>query len=344
MINIFAKRNIGSSEVQIVVGDIVDQPDDAIVNATNAKLLEGPGVSAAIFRAAVTKEIENACKTLAPIGVSDAVITPGFLLPNPHIIHCCGPQYNKDSDAKEKLESCYRNILALAEENQVSSLAIPAISTGAYGFPSAEATRICINVIKESSPKLDSLKTIRLVVRDKVIAKIYASYLMEVVPLPDNAVRVDFDAQFSQEQFQRIRKGFIGDQDYKWFFYFDDPWLYIFRAARWVGQCWWFLKFEPTENGYKVAEAWADSESMSWLKKDFSDMLHFLIYSYLPDSHGNINEYTPLMGDISNSYCVLSNSHVKLSINNAPISNAEVKALGARLMALADKLEINQQK
>lgn len=336
MTKVYASRNIGVAEIQIVIGDIVEQPDmDAIVNSANSKLLSGSGVSAAIFRAAGAKELANACGGIAPIGVSDAVITPGFFLPNRHIIHCCGPQYNKDSDAKEKLASCYLNILTLAEKNQISSLAIPAISTGAYGFPIEESTRICINVVKESSPELDSLKTIRFVVRDETIAKIYARYLMEVIPLPDKAVRVAFDAQFSLEKFQRIRKGFVGDHDNKWFFYFEEPWLYIFRAGRHCGQCWWFLKFEPIIDEYKVAEAWADSEALQWLKQDFSEFLYWLIDEYLPCG----GEYQSLMDNVFASYCVLRKGRVKLAIN-ATISDADMRQLGLKLIEQANQLHV----
>ncbi len=181
---------------------------------------------------------------------------------------------------------------------------------------------------------LDGLKTIRFVVRDETIAKIYARYLMEVIPLPDKAVKVAFDAQFSADQFQRIRKGFMGDQDNKWFMYFDAPWFYIFRAGRWVGQCWWFLKFEQIGDEYSVVEAWADSESLQWLKQDFSECLYRLIDECLPSG----GEYQTLMDDVSVSFCILRKGRVKLEINSESISVADMRDLGARLIELADSL------
>ncbi len=88
MTTVYASRNIGVAEIQIVIGDIAEQPDmDAIVNSANSKLLSGSGVSEAIFRAAGAKELANACGGIAPIGVGDAVVTPGFLLPNRYIVH-----------------------------------------------------------------------------------------------------------------------------------------------------------------------------------------------------------------------------------------------------------------
>lgn len=313
MSKIYASRNIGVSEIQIVIGDIVEQPDmDAIVNSSNSKLFSGSGVSAAIFRAAGAQKLADACGEIAPIGVGDAVITSGFLLPNRFIVHCCGPQYNKDPNPEDKLASCYLNILTLAEEKQIASLAIPAISTGAYGFPIEESIGICINVIKESGPKLDSLKTIRFVVRDETTADIYARYLMEVIPRPDKAVRVALDAQFSQKQFQRIQKGFIGDQDYKWFMYFESPWLYIFRGGRWAGNCWWFLRFEPFDEGYKVAEAWADNE---WEAGKNSQFLYWLIDDYLPIEGGNGRQYKSILGELG-FYCTLRKNRVKLEMSS----------------------------
>lgn len=155
-----------------------------------------------------------------------------------------------------------------------------------------------------------------------------------MIPLPEKAVRLDFDAQFSHEQFQRIREGFIGDHDNKWFFYFEEPWLYIFRADRHCGQCWWFLKFEPISDGYKVAEAWADSESLQWLNQDFSEFLYLLIDEYLPSS----GEHRSLLNDISASYCVLRKGRVKLAID-ATISVADMRRLGLKLIEQANQLD-----
>jgi O-acetyl-ADP-ribose deacetylase (regulator of RNase III) len=338
MTTVFASRNIGVAEIQIVIGDIAEQPDmDAVVNSASSKLLSGSGVSAAIFRAAGV-ELANACGGIAPISVSDAVITPGFLLPNCYIVHCCGPQYKKDSDPQGKLASCYRNTLEIASQNKITALAIPAISTGAYGFPIEEATQICITTIKEESPAFGSLKLIRFVVRDEAIAKVYEHHLLQTVPLPDKAVRVAFDAQqFTLEQFQRIRNGFIGDQDNKWFEYFEEPWLYIYRGSRWVGQCWWFLKFEPSGDGYKMVEAWVDDESLKWSREKYSQFIYQVIDTYLPGGSRNDEPNRIIMDEIA-SYCVLRRGDVDLVLNSSSISLADMKELGMRLIVLADSL------
>ncbi|MBU0595048.1 MAG: ADP-ribosylglycohydrolase family protein [Gammaproteobacteria bacterium] len=357
MTKVYASRIIGPAEIQVVIGDIAEQSDmDAVVNAANPNLLNGSGVSGAIFRAAGAQKLAQACRELAPINVGDAVITPGFSLPNPHIIHCCGPRFNKDPDAEEKLAACYWNILSLADKSQIHSLAIPAISTGEYGFPIEEATRICINVIKATGSEFEKFTTIRFVVCDEKTAAIYARHLLETISLPENAFRFFFDARFSPEQSQRIRKGFIGDQDYKWFFYFEDPWLYVFRGCRTLGRCVWFLKLQSADAGYKVSEAWVDDEFFQWFPSwrgntRPDNFLHELISGYL-GIHGFLLrassqltdkfEFTPLDEDSSCSYCVLPDGRVKVALSPYPFSGNEVRNLGLRLIELADEMIARQ--
>lgn len=334
MVDIYAKRNIGVAEVQIVIGDIVNQADiGTIVNATNSHLHPDGGVSGAVFQVAGADELTTACRKFAPINVGEAIITPGFSLPNSNIIHCCGPNFKSDPDAEENLSSCYWKILSLAAKSNITSLAIPAISTGAYAFPVEDATRICIKVIKEASPDFGCISIIRFVIQDEATAIIYSRYLFEEIPLPENATRIVFDARFSNSQFQRIRKGFIGDQDNKWFMYFDDPWLYVFRASRWVGQCWFFLKFESIVDDYKVAEAWADSDSLRGFNMDFSEFLYTLIDDYLPGGHN----YISFVEDGHGTYRLLRNGKIDISLSLKSISIEGVRKLGDKLIGLSNQ-------
>lgn len=338
MTKVYVRRSIGIAEIQIVIGDISNQPDiAAVVNASNPKLRMGSGVSGAIFRAAGVEALSNACTPLAPIAVGDAVITSGFGLPNSHIIHCCGPQYKEGSDENGNLGLCYWNILQLAEKNKIASLAIPAISTGAFGFPIEDATRICIDTIKETSPDFDNLKILRFVVPNENIAKIYSEALLENIPIPINAVKVDFEAFLSESQFQTIRRGFFGDQDSKWFFYYDEPWLYIFRGVRrkgeYTGFCYWYINFQPEVLGYKVAEAWID-ESLHSSPNEDKDRLSSLIFDYL--LHEDL--FISLGESKSNSYRLLPSGKIIISICSEPVYLDEVKALGLQLIDLADTL------
>lgn len=341
MSNIVSSRNIGTAEIQIVIGDIANQPDmAAIVNASNTKLRMGSGVSGAIFRAAGIDKLTQACTPLAPIEVGMAVITPGFNLPNRFIIHCCGPQYEENSDDKEKLVSCYRNTLSHAESHEISSLAIPAISTGVHGFPIDQATRICINTIKEFSPNFDKLKIIRFVVSDETTANIYTRHLQEEIPIPKNAVKVVFNAHFSQAQFLQIRKGYIsGCMECKWYFYFDDPWLYIFYHDRRDGVCHWFLKFQSVDIGFRVTEAWNDRFWEEDKQRIYS--LYWLLYDYLLDESQFAKE-VEFDAPTSSSYYVLQSGRVKLNVSSEPLFVDEVRNLGLQLIQLADKLNTRQ--
>lgn len=121
--------------IECLQGDIARQPDvEAIVNAANAQLRIGGGVAGAIHRAA-GPGLEEECRPFAPIQPGEAVITGGHELPNRHVIHCLGPVYGVDKPADWLLASCYRNALQLAEQHGIRSLAFPAISTGAFGYP-----------------------------------------------------------------------------------------------------------------------------------------------------------------------------------------------------------------
>lgn len=134
----------------IVRNDITKMKVDAIVNAANTELLMGGGVCGAIFKAAGEKELQEACKALAPIKTGSAVITPGFQLPAKWIIHTAGPVYQDGKRGEpEQLAACYENILALAYEKGCQSMAFPLISSGIYGYPKEEALKIAKTVIGE---------------------------------------------------------------------------------------------------------------------------------------------------------------------------------------------------
>jgi O-acetyl-ADP-ribose deacetylase (regulator of RNase III) len=171
------KKQIGEITIEIVQGDITKQPDiDAIVNAANAYLTAGGGVSGAIHRAA-GPELEKECRKYAPIKVGQAVITKGYNLPNKYVIHCLGPRYGIDKPEDKLLADCYMNALKLAEENKISSIAFPAISTGIFGYPIEEATKVVFETIKSVLPKLDYVKKIRFVLFSKKDYDVYSLYL-----------------------------------------------------------------------------------------------------------------------------------------------------------------------
>jgi O-acetyl-ADP-ribose deacetylase len=163
--------------IECVTGDIVRQPDmDAIVNAANAQLRIGGGVAGAIHRAA-GPGLEEECRPLAPIEPGQAVITGGHDLPNRHVIHCLGPVYGRDEPAAELLAACYRHALQLAEEAGIKSIAFPAISTGAFGYPLAEAARVALRTVVDESPRLSVVRKVRFVLFDADDMRVHADIL-----------------------------------------------------------------------------------------------------------------------------------------------------------------------
>lgn len=153
--------------VECVAGDITRQEGfDAVVNAANAQLRPGGGVAGAIHRAA-GPQLEQACRPLAPIRPGHAVITEGFNLPNAHVIHCLGPVYGRDEPSAELLADCYRNALALAEREELASIAFPALSTGAFGYPMEQAAEVALRVMLEAAGELEYVRQIRFVLADR---------------------------------------------------------------------------------------------------------------------------------------------------------------------------------
>lgn len=135
----------------IVRQDITKMKTDAIVNAANTQLAMGGSVCGAIFHAAGVRELEEACRKLAPIRTGEAVMTPGFGLPARFIIHAAGPVYDPEhrKESEKFLRSVYAAALRLAVDNHCESVAFPLISSGIYGYPKAEALQAATLAIRD---------------------------------------------------------------------------------------------------------------------------------------------------------------------------------------------------
>jgi O-acetyl-ADP-ribose deacetylase (regulator of RNase III) len=142
--------------VEIVQGDITALDVDAIVNAANSSLRGGGGVDGAIHRAA-GPELLEACRRFDGCPTGQAVLTPGFQLKARFVIHAVGPVWEGGrSGEQELLAQTYSSALAVArQEPTIRSIAFPAISTGAYGFPRAEAARIALSALRKEAPHFD---------------------------------------------------------------------------------------------------------------------------------------------------------------------------------------------
>jgi Predicted phosphatase homologous to the C-terminal domain of histone macroH2A1 len=138
-----------SDKISIIQGDIVKLKVDAVVNAANTTLLGGEGVDGAIHRAA-GPELLKECKGLKGCATGEAKITKGYLLPAKWIIHTVGPVWHGGQKGEyDLLASCYRKSLELAREYAIKTIAFPAISTGAYNFPSDRAAEIAVSEINK---------------------------------------------------------------------------------------------------------------------------------------------------------------------------------------------------
>jgi O-acetyl-ADP-ribose deacetylase len=175
------RRTVDGVTIECAQGDITSQDDvTAIVNAANAELRSGGGVAGAIHRAAGPGLAEEA-RPLAPIRPGDAVMTGGHNLPNRYVIHALGPVYGQDRPEAELLAGCYRNALALAEENGIDSIAFPAISTGVFGYPVEEAAGVAIKTVVEEAQRLEHVRLIRFVLFAENDLEVHEKVLSEIL-------------------------------------------------------------------------------------------------------------------------------------------------------------------
>jgi len=171
-----------SGKVHVVTGDITKQNVDAIVNAANSTLLGGGGVDGAIHAKGGPKILE-ACRELRstrfPRGLpaGEAVLTTGGQLPARHVIHTVGPitSAGEEPDAS-MLAACYRNSLALAAKHGLRSIAFPAISTGAYGYPPDRAAPVVSETIESVLSAGSPLEHVRLVFFNEADAKTFLKH------------------------------------------------------------------------------------------------------------------------------------------------------------------------
>jgi O-acetyl-ADP-ribose deacetylase (regulator of RNase III) len=142
-------------DIEVLTGDITSVPVEAIVTAANSALVGGGGVDGAVHRAA-GPELLQALRPLAPCPPGSAVVTPAFQLPPPvrWVVHAVGPRYDVDEPAAELLASAYLSSLARCDEVGASSVAFPALSTGAFGYPLHEACQVSARALRSAETQV----------------------------------------------------------------------------------------------------------------------------------------------------------------------------------------------
>lgn len=162
--------------IDSVQGDITKLEIDAIVNAANKSLLGGGGVDGAIHRAA-GPDLLAECRTLGGCNTGEAKITKGHNLPARYVIHTVGPIYNGKADDSRLLAACYHNSLKLAVENNIHTIAFPAISCGAYGYPLKDACKIAVDTTCSFLKTDTSIQQVIFALFSSELFNLYKDYL-----------------------------------------------------------------------------------------------------------------------------------------------------------------------
>jgi O-acetyl-ADP-ribose deacetylase (regulator of RNase III) len=174
------KVRAGSAVLELVEGDITDLEVDAIVNPANRALKLGGGVAGAIARRG-GPAVQEECDRIGGTPGGTAVITTGGSLPARHVIHAVGPMWGEGGEEK-KLAEATRSALRVADGNGLRSLALPAISTGIFGYPLEEAARVILGCIRDHLATHDSpLERVVVCLFDQTALRVFETELREQI-------------------------------------------------------------------------------------------------------------------------------------------------------------------
>ncbi len=171
---------VNRSTLEIVQGDITQEETEAIGNAANSALAGGGGVDGAIHRAGGPSIMSELKTKYEGCPTGSAVITSGGKLKAKYVIHVVGPRYSGTFRDAEFLASAYRKSLELCSQNKISSVAFPSISTGIYGYPVEEASRIALKTIRDYLTDHSEIKLVRFVLFDSSTYRAYEEALQEM--------------------------------------------------------------------------------------------------------------------------------------------------------------------
>jgi len=173
------RATVHQSTLEILQGDITQQDTEAIANAANSALAGGGGVDGAIHRTGGPTLMSELRAKYKGCPTGSAVITSGGNLKANYVIHAVGPRYSGSPKDPELLSSAYRKSLELCSQNKISSVAFPSISTGIYGYPVEEASRIALKTVMDYLKNHPEIKLVRFVLFDSNTFDVYKESLKE---------------------------------------------------------------------------------------------------------------------------------------------------------------------
>lgn len=176
------KATVHQSILEIVQGDITQQDTEAIGNAANSALAGGGGVDGAIHRGGGPNLMSELRAKYKGCPTGSAVITSGGNLKANYVIHAVGPRYSGSPKDAELLSSAYRKSLELCTQNKISSIAFPSISTGIYGYPVEEASRIALKTAMDYLKEHPEIKLVRFVLFDSKTYDVYKESFKKMAP------------------------------------------------------------------------------------------------------------------------------------------------------------------
>ena len=165
--------------IEVIYGNIIKQPDaEAIVNSANANMRLGSGVAGAIHTAAGPK-LEEYCRPYAPLALGAGLITPGFKLSNLWVIHVRSAHYVTDDKPEKYMQMALESMLRIGNDNDLRTLAVPAIGTGMFKFPPVLAARLMAQALAKADELAPHLKWVRICLADQTMVPLYESAVTE---------------------------------------------------------------------------------------------------------------------------------------------------------------------
>ncbi len=181
VVEILAEKRIGDKVLKVVLGDITEEETEGIVNAANSLLKHGGGVAGAIVRRGgeeIQRESDEIVKKFGPVPVGKAVYTKAGKLKAKYVIHAVGPVWGEGKE-EEKLRSAVRSALEVAEELKLKSISLPAISTGIFGYPKEEGTKVILDEVVKylKSNRKSTIREVHLTSIDRETAELFLKHL-----------------------------------------------------------------------------------------------------------------------------------------------------------------------